>query len=147
MAFPTTEDPERLHDMIDAISLIDSDVDLDLHLIRIVETANEMAGAQSRRIANGEMVRSEQQLTEAKARLLERASENVRLESLSPQERRILELLSQGLSNREIANTLFLAEKTVKNYVSHLLAKLGFQHRTEAALYAQRHQRRRRIGD
>jgi two-component system response regulator DevR len=42
------------------------------------------------------------------------------------------------LSNREIAEVMFLAEKTVKNYVSNLLAKLGFQRRTEAALFAQR---------
>jgi two-component system response regulator DevR len=46
--------------------------------------------------------------------------------------------LSEGLSNREISDAMFLAEKTVKNYVSNLLAKLGFQRRTEAALFAQR---------
>ncbi len=68
--------------------------------------------------------------------------EDLRLESLSPQERRILELLSEGLSNREIAAEMFLAEKTVKNYVSNLLAKLGFQRRTEAALFAQRQHER-----
>jgi two-component system response regulator DevR len=65
-------------------------------------------------------------------------TEDIRLESLSAQESRILELLSEGLSNREIAEVMFLAEKTVKNYVSNLLAKLGFQRRTEAALFAQR---------
>ena len=69
-------------------------------------------------------------------------TEDIRLESLSPQERRILDLLSEGLSNREIADAMFLAEKTVKNYVSNLLAKLGFQSRTEAALFAQRQQDR-----
>jgi DNA-binding NarL/FixJ family response regulator len=58
---------------------------------------------------------------------------------LSDQERRVLELLSEGLSNREIASEMFLAEKTVKNYVSNLLAKLGFHRRTEAALFAQKH--------
>ena len=42
------------------------------------------------------------------------------------------------MSNREIAETMFLAEKTVKNYVSNLLAKLGFDRRTEAALFAQK---------
>ena len=50
--------------------------------------------------------------------------------------------MSEGLSNREIADVMFLAEKTVKNYVSNLLAKLGFQRRTEAALFAQRQQDR-----
>ena len=50
--------------------------------------------------------------------------------------------MSEGLSNREIASVMFLAEKTVKNYVSNLLAKLGFQRRTEAALFAQRQQGR-----
>jgi len=48
----------------------------------------------------------------------------------------------RGLSNREIADVMFLAEKTIKNYVSNLLAKLGFQRRTEAALFAQRQQDR-----
>ena len=51
----------------------------------------------------------------------------------------MLELLSEGLTNKEIAEAMFLAEKTVKNYVSNLLAKLDFQRRTEAALFAQKH--------
>jgi DNA-binding NarL/FixJ family response regulator len=58
-----------------------------------------------------------------------------RLELLSPQERRVLELIGQGLTNREIGTQLFLAEKTVKNYVSSLLAKLGYERRTQAALF------------
>ncbi len=57
------------------------------------------------------------------------------LSSLTGQERRILELIGEGLTNREIAHRLFLAEKTVKNYVSGLLAKLGMQRRTQAAVY------------
>jgi DNA-binding NarL/FixJ family response regulator len=57
------------------------------------------------------------------------------LAALSPQERRVLGLIGQGLTNRQIGAELFLAEKTVKNYVSSLLAKLGFQRRTQAALY------------
>ena len=76
------------------------------------------------------------------ARIRERSNDQTRLGALSPQEHRILELLSEGLSNREIAEQMFLAEKTVKNYVSNLLAKLGFQRRTEAALFAQRQQDR-----
>ena len=56
--------------------------------------------------------------------------------SLTDQERKLLDLLAQGLTNREIAAQMFLAEKTVKNYVSNLLAKMGMQRRTEAAVYA-----------
>jgi two-component system, NarL family, response regulator DevR len=56
--------------------------------------------------------------------------------SLSDQERVVLELIGDGLTNREIAERMSLAEKTVKNYVSHLLAKLGMQRRTQAAVLA-----------
>ena len=92
-----------------------------------------------RRVANGEMLLSPDQIERARERLRRQITEDIRLESLSHQEHRILELLSEGLSNREIAAEMFLAEKTVKNYVSNLLAKLGFQRRTEAALFAQRY--------
>jgi DNA-binding NarL/FixJ family response regulator len=64
--------------------------------------------------------------------------EDPRYAKLSPQERRILDLIAEGLTNRQIANRLFLAEKTVKNYVSTLLHKLGFDRRTEAGVYAAR---------
>jgi DNA-binding NarL/FixJ family response regulator len=57
---------------------------------------------------------------------------------LSPQEKRVLELIAKGLTNREIGRQLYLAEKTVKNYVSAVLHKLGLQRRTEAAVYAER---------
>ena len=59
-----------------------------------------------------------------------------RLESLTEQERRILELIGEGLTNREIGERMFLAEKTVKNYVSNLLAKMGMERRTQVAAYA-----------
>jgi DNA-binding NarL/FixJ family response regulator len=59
-----------------------------------------------------------------------------RYASLSPQEKRIISLIADGLTNRQIGAELFLAEKTVKNYVSSLLHKLGFTRRTEAAVYA-----------
>jgi DNA-binding NarL/FixJ family response regulator len=91
-----------------------------------------------RRVANGEMLLTPEQIERSRERLRRQVAEDIRLESLSAQEGRILELLSEGLSNREIAAEMFLAEKTVKNYVSNLLAKLGFQRRTEAALFAQR---------
>lgn len=61
-----------------------------------------------------------------------------RLEQLSPQERRVLGLIGEGMTNREIGEHLFLAEKTVKNYVSSLLAKLGYERRTQAALFIAR---------
>ncbi len=60
------------------------------------------------------------------------------LARLTDQERVLLDLLGEGLSNRQIAARMFLAEKTVKNYVSRLLAKLGMQRRTQAALYVSR---------
>lgn len=59
-----------------------------------------------------------------------------RYDTLSPQEQRILGLVADGLTNRQIGATLHLAEKTVKNYVSSILHKLGFSRRTEAAVYA-----------
>jgi len=58
-----------------------------------------------------------------------------RLESLSAQEKKVLALIGRGLTNRQIGEELFLAEKTVKNYVSSILAKLGFERRTQAAVY------------
>ena len=61
-----------------------------------------------------------------------------KLRRLSPQERRVLSLIADGLTNRQIADELNLAEKTVKNYVSNLLAKLGMSRRTEAAALAAR---------
>ena len=55
---------------------------------------------------------------------------------LTPQEDRILQLIAEGRTNRQIAETMILSEKTVKNYVSNMLAKLGMSRRTEAAVYA-----------
>ena len=58
------------------------------------------------------------------------------LAALTDQERRILELIGEGLTNRQIGERMFLAEKTVKNYVSSVLSKLGLQRRTQAAVLA-----------
>ena len=58
------------------------------------------------------------------------------LRSLTEQERKLLALLGEGLTNRQITDRMFLAEKTVKNYVSRLLSKLGMERRTQAAVYA-----------
>ncbi len=70
-------------------------------------------------------------------------AEDAGLGRLTPRERQILELISAGKTNREIGAQLYLAEKTVKNYVSNLLAKLGMAHRSEAAAYAARLEERR----
>ncbi|HWL35737.1 MAG TPA: response regulator transcription factor [Frankiaceae bacterium] len=71
-------------------------------------------------------------------RLREGNEREERLGKLTDQERRILELIGQGLTNRQIAEEIHLAEKTVKNYVSNMLAKLGMERRTQAAAYAAR---------
>ncbi len=81
----------------------------------------------------------------ATARVLERLREGApkgdeRLERLTEQERRILHLIGEGLTNRQIGEELHLAEKTIKNYVSSLLAKLGMQRRSQAAAYVARMQ-------
>jgi two-component system, NarL family, response regulator DevR len=68
-------------------------------------------------------------------RIREGKQEDARLASLNAQERKILILIAEGLTNRQIGERLFLAEKTVKNNVSSLLAKLGMQRRTQAAVF------------
>jgi two-component system, NarL family, response regulator DevR len=91
-----------------------------------------------RRVGAGESL-LDPSLTE---RVLDRLRDGPRLDprlaSLTPQERRILDLIAEGYTNREIADAMFLAEKTVKNYVSNLLAKLGMDRRTQAATFAAR---------
>lgn len=79
---------------------------------------------------------------DATARVLDRLrgkdKQDERLDALTEQERRILELIGEGLTNRQIGERLFLAEKTVKNYVSSILAKLGMERRTQAATFVVR---------
>jgi DNA-binding NarL/FixJ family response regulator len=65
--------------------------------------------------------------------------QDARLASLTAQERKVLDLIGEGLTNREIGRSMFLAEKTVKNYVSSMLAKLDFQRRTQAAVFVAKH--------
>ncbi|GAA4122763.1 response regulator transcription factor [Knoellia locipacati] len=65
--------------------------------------------------------------------------EDPRLSELSPQERRILQHIAEGLTNRQIGETMSLAEKTVKNYVTSVLAKMGLERRTQAAVYVAKH--------
>ena len=88
-----------------------------------------------RRVAAGESL-LDPALT---ARVMERLRRPVaepQVDGLTPQEDRILMLIAEGRTNRQIAETMILSEKTVKNYVSSLLAKLGMSRRTEAAVYA-----------
>ena len=86
-------------------------------------------------------------LDRAELRLAERRlsdSEEGRLDDLTPQERRIFDLIGEGYTNRQIAQDMYLAEKTVKNYVSNMLAKLGMSRRTEAAALSARLEERHR---
>ena len=90
-----------------------------------------------RRVAGGESL-LDPALT---ARVLERLRaepESDELASLTPQERKILRYIADGLTNRQIGEQMFLAEKTVKNYVSNVLSKLGMSRRTEAAALSAR---------
>ncbi len=73
-----------------------------------------------------------------------KGSDEGKVAALTEQERRIFDLIGEGYSNRQVAETLFLAEKTVKNYVSNMLAKLGMSRRTEAAAFAARLEERQR---
>jgi DNA-binding NarL/FixJ family response regulator len=90
------------------------------------------------RVGNGESLIDPALAGKVLARLREGPAQDESLSRLSEQERRVLNLLSEGLTNRQIAERLYLAEKTVKNYVSNLLAKLGMSRRSEAAAFAAR---------
>ena len=89
-----------------------------------------------RRVGAGESLIDPAMTSRVVERLREGPKQDERLQRLSDQERRVLDLVADGLTNREIAARLYLAEKTVKNYVSNMLAKLGMARRTEAAVYA-----------
>jgi two-component system, NarL family, response regulator DevR len=91
-----------------------------------------------RRVAAGESLLDPAVTTRVLERLREPPEEDERLARLTDQERRILDLIAEGLTNRQIAERVHLAEKTVKNYVSNLLAKLDMQRRTQAAVFAAR---------
>jgi DNA-binding NarL/FixJ family response regulator len=89
-----------------------------------------------RRVSQGSSLIDASLSKEIFDRLRKNQTTEARLSSLSPQERKVLDLIALGRSNRQIAEEIFLAEKTVKNYVSSLLSKLGMQRRTEAGVYA-----------
>jgi DNA-binding NarL/FixJ family response regulator len=120
--------------------------------------ASVMAGASGyvlKRIRAGELIEDVKKVADgaslmdprAVARVVERIrqgpEQDPRTAELTPQERRILELIADGRTNRQIATEMILAEKTVKNYVTSLLTKLKMSSRTEAAVYAARRQGRR----
>jgi two-component system, NarL family, response regulator DevR len=90
-----------------------------------------------RRVAAGDSLLDPSVTTRVLERLRHKNDDD-ELSALTPQERNILDLIAEGLTNRQIGERMFLAEKTVKNYVSNLLAKLGMSRRTEAAVYAAR---------
>lgn len=89
-----------------------------------------------RTIASGQSLLDPQAAATVMRRLRDQATATDPLAALTDQERRILALIGEGLTNRQIGDRLFLAEKTVKNYVSALFAKLGMQRRAQAAAYA-----------
>jgi len=91
-----------------------------------------------RRVAAGQSLLDPTLVRRVAEGALGRADEDPLLAGLTGRERRILDLIAEGKTNRQIAAELFLAEKTVKNYVSNLLAKLGMDRRTQAASYATR---------
>jgi len=88
-----------------------------------------------RQVADGKSLLDPAVTERLLARLRDGAPQDARLASLTEREREILELITEGLTNRQIGERLFLAEKTVKNYVSGLLSKLGMERRTQAAVY------------
>jgi DNA-binding NarL/FixJ family response regulator len=97
-----------------------------------------------RRVARGETLLDPDVTTRVLDRLRKPPADAADpLSQLSPQERKILDHIAEGLTNRQIGEAMFLAEKTVKNYVSNLLAKLGMSRRTEAAALAARLEERR----
>jgi DNA-binding NarL/FixJ family response regulator len=91
-----------------------------------------------RTVASGRSLLDPDAARKVMARMREQASRSDPLAGLTGQERKILELIGEGLTNRQIGERMYLAEKTVKNYVSALFAKLGMERRTQAAALATR---------
>jgi DNA-binding NarL/FixJ family response regulator len=91
-----------------------------------------------RTIASGASLLDPRAAGRVMQRMRDQAAAQDPLAALTGQERRILELIGEGLTNRQIGERMFLAEKTVKNYVSALFSKLGMERRTQAAAYAAR---------
>jgi len=92
-----------------------------------------------RRVAAGQSMLDPAVTAQVLDRLRSGPKSDPALDQLTSQELKILELIAQGMTNRQIAGSLFLAEKTVKNYVSSMLAKLNLESRTQAAIFANKH--------
>jgi two-component system, NarL family, response regulator DevR len=92
-----------------------------------------------RRVAAGENLLDQARSRRLRERWAAPAEVDPRLKQLTPQERRILDHVADGLTNRQIGETMSLAEKTVKNYVTSVLGKLGMERRTQAAVFAATH--------
>jgi DNA-binding NarL/FixJ family response regulator len=95
---------------------------------------SDLVGA-VRTVASGQSLLDPRSTAQMLQRLREREARKDPLSKLSDQERQILELIGEGLTNRQIGERMFLAEKTVKNYVSNLFAKLDMRRRTQAAAF------------
>ena len=91
-----------------------------------------------RRAAAGQSLLDPALARRALKRMTAGPADDPHLANLTQQERRILGYIAEGMTNRQIGEAMFLAEKTVKNYVSNLLAKMGMDRRTQAATYAAR---------
>jgi len=98
---------------------------------------NELVQA-VKRVAEGESLLDPAVTGRVLRRLRDPSPEDERLARLTDQERKILDLIAEGCTNRQIGQRLHLAEKTVKNYVSNMLSKLDMERRTEAAVFAAR---------
>lgn len=92
-----------------------------------------------RRVAAGQSMLDPAVTAQVLRRLRQGPRTDPALQQLTDQELRILELIGEGMTNRQMAEAMFLAEKTVKNYVSSILAKLGLESRTQAAIFSVRH--------
>lgn len=110
------------------------------YILKQVRGADLLDGV--RRVARGESL-LDPSVTRRVLERLRTKPEDDELSALTEQERKILDLIAEGLTNRQIGERMFLAEKTIKNYVSNLLAKLGMSRRSEAAAYAARLEERR----
>jgi two-component system response regulator DevR len=89
-----------------------------------------------RRVAAGESLLDPKTVARVVERISNPPKTDPEFQALTPQERRILDLIAEGRTNRQIADSMFLAEHTVKNYITGLLRKLKMSSRTEAAIYA-----------
>ena len=92
-----------------------------------------------RRVAAGQSMLDPAMTAQVLERVRTGPPKNKELEALTAQEQKILELIGEGMTNRQIAEQMYLAEKTVKNYVSSMLAKLGLESRTQAAIFSLKH--------